>query len=294
MSSTGCVDGDAVGVVYKIGDQTFIGRIATLASVTKEVETTLQKEIKHVVHTIAKLGFTMACIFFIIGMARGGSFIPTFINGFVVVLIANVPEGLPMTVTSCLTITAKRMAEHNVFIKRLQSVETLGSATTIASDKTGTLTMNVMTVANVWYDSVFKSAVEVGRTGATLGGSSQQSPTYRLLEIIAGVNNTAYFEDAGPGSTPISPEKHEELHHTLTKKSSMAPEVLAHIQKKAAEQRMAEELKGKKSSKASALIAKSATRPVIGDASDTVPTLHPLAPIPFVCYIAKLTRYCVV
>ena len=74
------------------------------------------------------------------GCGRGLSPVNVFINGFVTIMIGNVPQGLPTTVTACLAIVAERMGRQNVFVKKLDVIETLGSCTLICTDKTGTLT----------------------------------------------------------------------------------------------------------------------------------------------------------
>jgi magnesium-transporting ATPase (P-type) len=164
FASSLVMNGEGYGVVTKTGDATMIGSIATLAAGSGRVEETLlEKEIHRFVNFIAIIAVVTAFVFFGIGMGRGRPFISTFINGFIVVLVANVPEGLPATVTSCLSITAKRMASHNVMIKRTNIIESLGSATVIASDKTGTLTQNRMTVENMWYNRSVFSAHGGGR-----------------------------------------------------------------------------------------------------------------------------------
>lgn len=78
---------------------------------------------------------------------------PVSFRVFLGIIVANVPEGLLATVTVALTLTAKRMASKNCLIKNLEAVETLGSTSTICSDKTGTLTQNRMTVAHMFYDN---------------------------------------------------------------------------------------------------------------------------------------------
>ena len=121
FNSSLVMNGEGRGVVVRTGDTTMIGSIAKLASQTATVETTMQIEVRRVVHFVTVLAFASAIVFFSIGVGR----FPTregalraFINGFIVVLVANVPEGLPATVASCLTITAKRMATKRVFIKK--------------------------------------------------------------------------------------------------------------------------------------------------------------------------------
>jgi magnesium-transporting ATPase (P-type) len=133
FNSSKCLEGESWGVVFATGDRSLIGQIAGLAGQTKKEMTTLQKEIHLFVKWLSIGSTILGIVFFVIGIARGQNWILSFINGFVVVLVACVPEGLPVTVVSCLTITSKRLADMKVFVKQLQSVETLGSVTVIAT-----------------------------------------------------------------------------------------------------------------------------------------------------------------
>ena len=89
--------------------------------------------------------------FFILGFIYGYDFITNLVF-MIGIIVANVPEGLLMTVTLSLALTAKKMAEKMVLVKNMESVETLGSTSCICSDKTGTLTQNKMTVSHLFYD----------------------------------------------------------------------------------------------------------------------------------------------
>lgn len=114
----------------------------------------MTKEINRFVRFIAILSFVMATVVFLVAAGVKGfakrEVIDLIVNGFLIVIVANVPQGLPGTVITQLTIIAKRMAKRKVFVKQMELIETIGSATIIASDKTGTLTKNEMTVTDIW------------------------------------------------------------------------------------------------------------------------------------------------
>lgn len=152
FSSSLVMQGSGFGVVIRTANDTMIGTIATLAAGSGVVEESLlQKEINRFVNIIAMFALASASTLFVIGMARGVSFLTCFVNGFIIVLVANIPEGLAATVTSCLAVVAKRMSAKNVLVKRIDIIESLGACSVIASDKTGTLTQNIMTVENLFY-----------------------------------------------------------------------------------------------------------------------------------------------
>ena len=159
--SSQVLNGEGFGIVIRCGDDTFIGKINTLALHTAPQETTMVKDIRLFVTFIAIFASTLAIILFSIGLIRGTKFADAFVNGLVVVLVANIPQGLPATVTAMLSSTAAKMKEKRVVVKRPDIVESLGAATRIASDKTGTLTQNKMTVMNCWVNRQFKSSNEI-------------------------------------------------------------------------------------------------------------------------------------
>lgn len=149
--STNAVEGIAMGMVVGIGDDTVLGRIAGLASGVVDEKTPIANEIEYFIHIITAVAVILGVSFFIIAVALGYPLIDAVVF-LIGIIVANVPEGLLATVTVALTLTAKTMAKKKCLVKNLQSVETLGSTSTICSDKTGTLTQNLMTVAYLNFD----------------------------------------------------------------------------------------------------------------------------------------------
>ncbi|VDP69100.1 unnamed protein product [Echinostoma caproni] len=152
LIDSAAVQGTCKGIVVSTGDRTVMGRIANLASGLQIGQTPISKEISHFIHIITSVAVFLGVSFFVIAMCLGYHWLDAVIF-LIGIIVANVPEGLLATVTVCLTLTAKRMASKNCLVKNLEAVETLGSTSTICSDKTGTLTQNRMTVAHMWFDN---------------------------------------------------------------------------------------------------------------------------------------------
>ena len=176
-----------------------MGRIAGLASGLESGDTPIAKEIAHFIHLITGVAVFLGVTFFIIAFILGYHWLDAVIF-LIGIIVANVPEGLLATVTVCLTLTAKRMAAKNCLVKNLEAVETLGSTSTICSDKTGTLTQNRMTVAHMWFDNEIHSA----DTSEDQSGKSfdKESEGWKVLSRVAALCNRAEFK-TGQDSTPI-------------------------------------------------------------------------------------------
>ncbi|XP_072122400.1 sodium/potassium-transporting ATPase subunit alpha-3 [Mobula birostris] len=197
--STNCVEGTARGIVIFTGDRTVMGRIATLASGLDTGKTPIAKEIEHFIHIITGVAVFLGVSFFILSIILGYSWLEAVIF-LIGIIVANVPEGLLATVTVCLTLTAKRMARKNCLVKNLEAVETLGSTSTICSDKTGTLTQNRMTVAHMWFDNqIHEADTTEDQSGASFDKSSI---TWASLSRIAALCNRATFKP-GQENIPI-------------------------------------------------------------------------------------------
>ncbi|KAI0988439.1 hypothetical protein GJ496_000212, partial [Pomphorhynchus laevis] len=190
--STSAVEGTCQGLVIRTGDRTVMGRIANLASGLSVNSTPIAREIEHFIKIITSVAVILGVSFFIICFIMNYGWIEScvFLIG---IIVANVPEGLLATVTVCLTLTAKRMARKNCLVKNLEAVETLGSTSTICSDKTGTLTQNRMTVAHLWYDNAVMEADTSENQEATI--ENYKSPGYSAILRCAVICNRAEFKN---------------------------------------------------------------------------------------------------
>ena len=148
LAGTSLFSGEAKALVFATGKQTQFGRIAYLAQTVGERVSPLRQQLVHVSRLIVTLALTIGLSFFAVGAVIGVPFWQDFIFS-IGIIVAMVPEGLLPTLTLALVLAAQRMAKRNVLIRHLPSVETLGSATVICTDKTGTLTENRMRAREV-------------------------------------------------------------------------------------------------------------------------------------------------
>eukprot|EP01133_Synstelium_polycarpum_P008370 gene8370-9837_t len=191
--STLAVDGECVGVVVATGDNTTIGKIAKLASKTKPSPTPLKREIETFIKIITIVAICLGAALLTVGFATKVKWIYVIIF-CIGVVVAQVPEGLLPTITVALTLTAKRMSRKNVLVKNLLAVETFGSTKTIASDKTGTLTQNIMTVVHLWYDATVYSC----DASSTTNYYNEDSKTFKNLFRVAALCNKTVFDRSDP------------------------------------------------------------------------------------------------
>lgn len=188
--------GSCKGVVLATGDNTFMGKIAKLTLSTGSEKTPIGIELDHFISIISIVAISLGVLFFIIGCFLGTDLITNLVF-MIGIIVANVPEGLLATVTVSLSLTANRMSSKNVLVKNLEGVETLGSTSCICSDKTGTLTQNMMTVANVVYDAAIFDCECSMYAQPTVDPSSLSYS--HLLRIAALCNNAKWDENSKYG-----------------------------------------------------------------------------------------------
>ena len=151
FQSSAVTQGKGVAVVVATGMNTELGSIASSLSAIAEEKTPLQKSISKLSNYLVVILLFISVLILVTGLLRGLAPLDMFLFAAAAAVSA-IPEGLPAVVTVVLAVGMRLMAQRNVIIRRLVTVETLGSATVICSDKTGTLTLNQMTLRSLYFD----------------------------------------------------------------------------------------------------------------------------------------------
>ena len=162
FSSSLITYGRGKAIVVETGMNTEVGKIADIINSADEGETPLQIKLNKLGKTLGIVALIICIVIFVIGLLYGKNVIEMFMTA-VSLAVAAIPEGLPAVSTIVLAIGVQRMVKRNAIVKRLPAVETLGSATVICSDKTGTLTQNKMTVEKIYYNKKLHEVKEFKR-----------------------------------------------------------------------------------------------------------------------------------
>lgn len=205
FSGTNIVYGRCKAIVVTTGMQTEFGKIAKMLQVAEE-KTPLQEKLSVLGKQLGIMILAICAIIFVSGFLLGGEITNMFLTA-VTLAVAAIPEGLPAVVTITLAIGLQKMAKRNAIIRRLPAVETLGCATIICSDKTGTLTMNEMTVKKLYVngDIVDVTGEGYGLDGKfLLNGKETKSDEIELLLEPGLLCNDAELENKIGDPTEIA------------------------------------------------------------------------------------------
>ena len=235
---TACPQGSGRGIVVATGDQAVIGQINKLTqSGNDNFNTSLHREINRFVTIIACAAlFTGVCLVIVWGSwlyHQHYTFLlpAAFILQLISIIVAFVPEGLPVTVTLTLVLIAKRMYAQNVLVRNLAIVETFNSLSLIATDKTGTLTLNKMTITEMAWGLKERHVVPLTVDPASKAGEQDAAviaqEAYKAL-ILGGAlcNSSVVREGADGSSTVLGDAADTALHHLLEDKMHIPPESL--------------------------------------------------------------------
>jgi len=175
FAGTSISEGNGKAVVMEIGMKTEFGKIANLTQNMKTDDSPLQKELDHLTKQISMIAIAFGVFFFVAAVFLVKEPIASSFIFALGMIVAFIPEGLLPTVTLSLAMAVQRMSKRNALVKKLSSVETLGSTTVICTDKTGTLTQNEMTVSYLWLKGKEFNVTGVGYSseGNILEGSKK-------------------------------------------------------------------------------------------------------------------------
>jgi sodium/potassium-transporting ATPase subunit alpha len=220
-----CKEGRGKGMVFNIGDNTVIGKIASLAdSASNQQDSPLKREVDRFIKYITVIASSLGILFFCLGFILKYNAISNLVFA-IGIIVANVPEGLIATITIALSVASMRMHAKKVLVKNLESVETLGSTSCICSDKTGTLTQNKMTIENIFYDGKIFKGHNKEKMGPRFSYEyDQNSASFTALKDAAIVGSEAFFSNS-------IPDKFQARIDALDKNSKRYKEDAAKIEK---------------------------------------------------------------
>ncbi len=187
--------GRGIGVAVATGMHTEVGNIAGMLENQDELDTPLKRKLNAVGKTLTIIGVIVCALIFAIGAIYDRPLIPQFLVA-ISLAISIIPEGLPATATIVMALGVQRMAKKNALIRKLPAVETLGSATVICSDKTGTLTLNKMTVTHIAVNGDF----EAGTSTSVQEAAERHPVVYKELVYAAALCNDASLDPDNPGN----------------------------------------------------------------------------------------------
>jgi P-type Ca2+ transporter type 2C len=197
FTHTAVTAGRAELIVTATGMDTEIGRLATLMAEVEPEPTPLQRQTAQLGHRLALIAGAAVAVMVAIGLSRGVPLEELAVDA-IALAVAAIPEALPATVTVTLAIGMSRLAKRRAVVKRLHAVETLGSTSVICSDKTGTLTLNQMTVRTVMYGGEEVSVEGQGYAAEgriTTAGFDRPAPDLRQLAAVLVLCNDAVIRD---------------------------------------------------------------------------------------------------
>lgn len=201
-SSSVVMYGNAKGIVVGTGMNTEVGKIADMLKTQDESATPIKRKLNSVGKILTVIGLAVCVIIMIIGFARGGRSWESLVLLGISLAISIIPEGLPATATIIMAFGVQRMAKKNALVKSLPAVETLGGATVVCCDKTGTLTLNRMTVTHI---AVGRDFERRRATAADDIKSEHDVAMYRDLVRGCALCGNAHFDPDRPGETMGDP-----------------------------------------------------------------------------------------
>ncbi|KAM3066295.1 High affinity Ca2+/Mn2+ P-type ATPase-like protein [Clarireedia jacksonii] len=193
--------GHGQGIVYATGGNTHFGTIAASVSETESPRTPLQLSMDTLGTQLSHASFVIIGVISLVGWFQGKALLEIFTIS-ISLAVAAIPEGLPIIVTVTLALGVHRMARHNAIVRKMPSVETLGSVNVVCSDKTGTLTMNHMTTVKMWYFDV-DAPLDVDKDDDG-GDAKPDTVALRILRIGNIANNARLTHLHAPSASAVS------------------------------------------------------------------------------------------